>query len=99
MDEKVRYLRDKVREAERKKERYDEQTQKRKEYGAKLVEEINNMKKEYQQIQAKTGYEHKEVLRTEPASTKRHAPDEIKKKVPISKHIEEELAVIWCVRD
>lgn len=93
LDEKVRYLREKARESDRKKEQFEKQTQKRKEYSAKLVEEINAMKAEYQKIQTKTGYEHKEVPKSEPVTKRPNAPEEIKKKNPISKHIEEELAV------
>lgn len=92
LDEQARYYREKVREGEKKKDQFDKLAQKRIEYTIKLQEEITELKKEYKRIQEKTGYEHKEIARPEPTK-KNSFQEEVKKKIPISKHIEEELAV------
>lgn len=67
MDEEVRAQRDKVREAERRKEQLEKLAIKRKDHTEKLLKELEELKRQYADVQRKTGYDPAKDPRPAPA--------------------------------
>ena len=99
--------RDKVREAERRKDQLEKLAVKRKEHTEKLMKELEELKHQFSEVQKKTGYDpSKDTHKVVPTPYQVSHPqkntsdqDNVRiKKVPISQHAEVEDDLEVCVK-